>query len=133
MDGHYPQSAHFSTFLPLAGQALRIQSPAMSTFSAYATNFECCDLDNPAGKHLLPLFSRMERVDFQFHVADPSMNQGQMGSTEGLGRVLLVGYAQYDWETDEKLSPATRQRMRKLAAEARPATKVASKPGDLRK
>ena len=61
------------------------------------------------------------------------MNQGQMGSTESLGRVLLVGYAQYDWETDEKLSPATRQRMRKLAAEARPATKVASKPGDLRK
>ena len=124
MDGHYPQSAHFSTFLPLAGQALRIQSLAMSTFSAYVTNFECCDPDNPTGKHLIPLFSRMERVDFQFHVADPSMNQGQM---------LLVGYTQYDRQTGEKLSPATRQRMRKLAVEARPATKVASKPGDLKK
>lgn len=50
----------------------------MSTFSAYATHFEFCDPENPAGKHLIPLFSEIERVDFQFHVADPSVNQGQM-------------------------------------------------------
>lgn len=211
----------------------------MSTFSAYATNFEFCDPDNPAGKHLIPLFSRMERVDFRFHVADPSMNQGQMtadfddqlenalhaagaervhlqlhrdipheldfafsyqaktvaveiekanrekilrdllkshmylnsgadfalivlprnyphtlgmwdlfdfgvkryweclncgmGTPESLGRVLLVGYTQFDGQTGEKLSTVTRQRMRKLASEARPATKVASKQADQKK
>ena len=42
-----------------------------------------------------------------------------LGTPEKLGRVLLVGYTQYDAETGEKLSAATRQRMRKLAAVAR--------------
>lgn len=202
-----------------------IQPLAMSTFSAYATNFEFCDPENPAGKHLIPLFSEMERVDFQFQVADPSVNQGQMtadfderlesalhaagaerfhlkvhrdipqeldfafsyqgktvaveiekanrekilrdllkchmylhsgadyslialprnyphthgiwdlfafgsdryreclrygmGTGERLGRILLVGYTQHDGLTGEKLSAATRKRMRMAAVEAR--------------
>ncbi len=44
-----------------------------------------------------------------------------LGSPESLGRVLLVGYTQYDAETGEKLSTATRQRMRILAAGGRTA------------
>jgi hypothetical protein len=216
----------FSSSLLATGQAFRIRHTlAMSIFSAYATNFEFCDPENPAGKHLIPLFSKMERVDFHFHVANPSVNQGQMradlddalkislltagandcpfplpreiaqeldftfafhgrtvaveiekanrekilrdllkshmylnhgadfalivlprnyphalgiwdlfsfgvaryreclkyglGTPESLGRVLLVGYTQYDAQTGEKLNTATRQRMRKLAVEAR--------------
>lgn len=68
----------------------------MSTFSAYATNFEFCDPDNPAGKHLIPLFAKMERVDFQFHVADPSVNQGQMTADfdERLESALLTAGAE---------------------------------------
>lgn len=197
----------------------------MSLFSAYASNFEFCPQDGEAWRHLASLFSEVKRIDFQFHVADPSANQGQMtadfdvrlenalhaagaerfnlkmqrgipqeldfafsyqgrtvaveiekanrekilrdllkshmylssgadfaiivlprnyphthgiwdlfrfgveryteclkygmGTPESLGRVLLVGYTQYDAATGEKLSAVTRLRMRKQAAEAR--------------
>ncbi len=200
---------------------------AMTSFPAHASGFEFCLPDSEAGRHLTPLFSKMNRVDFQFHVADPTVNQGQMtadfddalkrsllaagadhchlplpreipqeldfafsyngkavaveiekanrekilrdllkshmylrsgadfalivlprnyphthgiwylfafgaaryqeclkyglGSPESLGRGLLVGYTQYDAETGEKLSAATRQRMRKLAGGGRTA------------
>jgi hypothetical protein len=197
----------------------------VTTFPAYASNFEFCPQDGEAWQHLAPLFAEVKRVDFQFHVADPSVNQGQMtadfddrlesalhaagaerfhlklqrdipqeldfafsyqgktvaveiekanrekilrdllkchmylhsgadyslivlprnyphthgiwdlfrfgveryteclkygmGTRESLGRVLLVGYTQYDGQTGEKLSAATRERMRKLAQETK--------------
>ncbi len=197
----------------------------MSKFAAYAAGFEFCPHGGEAYQHLAPLFARIEPIDFQFHVADPLVNQGQMtadfddrlesglhaagaerfhlkllrdipqeldfaffyqgktvaveiekanrekilrdllkshmylhsgadyalivlprnyphthgiwdlfdfgvkrymeclkygmGTPESLGRVLLVGYTQYDAVTGEKLSAVTRQRMRKLAEEAR--------------
>lgn len=196
----------------------------MSLFPAYAAGFEFCPHEGEAFQCLAPLFTEVERIDFQFHVADPSANQGQMtadfderlesglhaagaerfhlklhrdipqeldfafsyhGKTvaveiekanrekilrdllkchmylhsgadyslivlprnyphthgiwdlfrfgeeryteclkygmstrESLGRILLVGYTQYDAATGEKLSAASRARMRKLAQEA---------------
>jgi hypothetical protein len=205
----------------------------MSTYPAYATRFEFCPPEGEAYRNLAPLFAAMGRVDFHFHVADPSVNQGQMtadfdtrlqsallaagaedcklklpsnisqeldfafsfcekkvaveiekanrekilrdllkshmylhsgadfalivlprnyphtlgiwdlfafgsaryneclkyglGTPNTLGRVLLVGYTQYDAVSGEKLSTATRQRMRRHAAEARNA-KIESNP-----
>jgi hypothetical protein len=196
----------------------------VTTFPAYASNFEFCPQDGDAWQHLAPLFAEVKRVDFQFHVADPSVNQGQMtadfderlenalhaagaelfhlklhrdipqeldfafsyqgktvaveiekanrekilrdllkshmylnsgadfalivlprnyphthgiwdlfafgaaryqeclkyglGTPVTLGRILLVGYTQYDGQTGDKISTVTRLRMRKLAAEA---------------
>lgn len=193
----------------------------MIHFPAYASDFEFYPKDGEVRQHLAPLFAGLMRVDFQFHVADPSVNQGQMtadfdarlenawhaagaerfhlklhrdipqeldfafafqgrtvaveiekansekilrdllkchmylhsgadyslivlprnyphahgiwdlfrfgveryteclkygmGTAESLGRILLLGYTQYDGQTGAKLSATTRERMRKLA------------------
>jgi hypothetical protein len=50
----------------------------MTTFPAYATNFEVYPRDGEVSKHLCPLLSRLMRVDFVLRVDDPSGNQGQM-------------------------------------------------------
>lgn len=52
----------------------------MTEFKAYATNFEFYPKEGEAFKHLLPLFSKISRINFTFKVNDPSVNQGQMHS-----------------------------------------------------
>jgi hypothetical protein len=49
----------------------------MTTFPAYATNFEIHPRDREAAQHLSPLFNRLARIDFTFRVDDPTVNQGQ--------------------------------------------------------
>jgi hypothetical protein len=50
----------------------------MTTFPAYADNFELYPTDREAARHLAPLFSGLGRIDFSFSVDDPKVNQGQM-------------------------------------------------------
>src|SRR6266436_5008614 len=52
----------------------------MTTFSAYANNFELHPKDGHAAQHLSPLFNGLSRIDFSFSVDDPTVNQGQMAS-----------------------------------------------------
>ena len=52
----------------------------MTSFPAYATNFELHAKDGDAARHLAPLVNRLGRIDFVFRVDDPLVNQGQMGS-----------------------------------------------------
>lgn len=52
----------------------------MTTFPAYATNFELYPKDGEAARHLSQLFNRLSRIDFSFSVDDPTVNQGQMAS-----------------------------------------------------
>ena len=52
----------------------------MTTFPAYATNFELHPKDGVATRHLAPLVSGLERIDFEFRVANPTVNQGQTDS-----------------------------------------------------
>jgi hypothetical protein len=49
----------------------------MTTFPAYATNFEMHPKDGEAAQHLSPLFNQLTRIDFTFRVDDPAVNQGQ--------------------------------------------------------
>ena len=53
----------------------------MTTFLAYADNFELYPKDGEAARHLAPLFSGLSRIDFSFSVDDPKVNQGQMSSS----------------------------------------------------
>jgi len=53
----------------------------MTTFPAYANNFEVYPKDGEAARHLAPLFSGLSRIDFSFRVNDPMVNQGQMVSS----------------------------------------------------
>ena len=53
----------------------------MTTFPAYADNFELYPTDGEAARHLAPLFSGLSRIDFSFSVDDPKVNQGQMASS----------------------------------------------------
>lgn len=53
----------------------------MTTFPAYATNFEIYPKDGEASRHLAPLFNGLGRIDFSFGVDDPAVNQGQMTVT----------------------------------------------------
>jgi len=53
----------------------------MTTFPAYADNFELYPKDGEAVRHLAPLFSGLSRIDFSFIVDDPTVNQGQMASS----------------------------------------------------
>ncbi len=48
----------------------------MTTFPAYATNFELHPKEGEAAQHLAPLVSSLGRIDFAFRVADPTVNQG---------------------------------------------------------
>lgn len=52
----------------------------MTTFPAYATDFETYPKDGEASRHLAPLFNGLSRIDFFFRVDDPAVNQGQMAS-----------------------------------------------------
>lgn len=52
----------------------------MTTFPAYATDFECFPGDSETHQHLAPLFQQLGRVDFKLEVANPNVNQGQMTS-----------------------------------------------------
>jgi hypothetical protein len=52
----------------------------MTTFPAYANNFEIYPKDGEASRDLAPLFNSVSRVDFSFSVDDPAVNQGQMVS-----------------------------------------------------
>ena len=67
----------------------------MTTFPAYATNFEFHPKDGEAALHLSPLFNGLSRIDFSFSVDDPTVNQGQMASDfdTALERALLAGGA----------------------------------------
>ena len=49
----------------------------MTTFPAYATNFELHPKDSQAARHLAPLVNRLGKVDFTFNVVDARVNQGQ--------------------------------------------------------
>ena len=64
----------------------------MTPFQAYAAAFEFYPKEGKAFQYLLPLLSRIERVDFTLRIDDPSVNQGQMASDfdEELKKVLLV-------------------------------------------
>jgi len=50
----------------------------MTTFPAYADNFELYPKEGEASRRLAPLFSGLSRIDFSFSVDDPKANQGQM-------------------------------------------------------
>lgn len=52
----------------------------MTTFPAYATNFELHPKGSEAARHLAPLVNGLGRIDFAFRVNDPIANQGQMNS-----------------------------------------------------
>ncbi len=52
----------------------------MTTFPAYANNFEIYPKVGEASRHLGPLFSGLGRIDFSFRVDDPTVNQGQLAS-----------------------------------------------------
>jgi hypothetical protein len=67
----------------------------MTTFPAYADNFELYPKDGEAARHLAPLFRGLSRVDFSFSVDDPNVNQGQMASSfdTALERALQAGDA----------------------------------------
>ena len=52
----------------------------MTTFPAYADNFELYPNADEAARHIAPLFSGLSRIDFSFRVNDPTVNQGQMTS-----------------------------------------------------
>jgi hypothetical protein len=52
----------------------------MKEFRAYASNFEIFPNDTDAFRHLSPLLSQLNRVDFILSVENPSVNQGQMAS-----------------------------------------------------
>jgi hypothetical protein len=64
----------------------------MSTFSAYATNFEVYPNEGVAFQHLFPLLRGLERVNFLFRIEDPTVNQGQMVSDfdEELEKILVA-------------------------------------------
>lgn len=49
-------------------------------FPAYATNFELHPKEGEAARHLALLVSGLGRIDFEFRVNDPTVNQGQMHS-----------------------------------------------------
>jgi hypothetical protein len=49
----------------------------MTTFPAYADNFEVYPKDGDGALHLAPLLAGLGRIDFAFTVADASVNQGQ--------------------------------------------------------
>ena len=53
----------------------------MTTFPAYADNFELYPREGEASRHLAPLFNGLSRIDFSFSVNDPTVNQGQMASS----------------------------------------------------
>jgi len=53
----------------------------MTTFPAYANNFEVYPKDEEASRHLAPLFNGLSRIDFSFSVDNPRVNQGQMVSS----------------------------------------------------
>ncbi|MBI4025626.1 MAG: hypothetical protein HY360_11650 [Verrucomicrobia bacterium] len=52
----------------------------MTTFPAYADNFQIYPKDGEASRHLAPLFNGLSRIDFSFSVDDSTVNQGQMAS-----------------------------------------------------
>ncbi len=52
----------------------------MISFPAYACGFELYPTQGEAFRHLSPLLSRLSRIEFNFSVADPSTNQGQLTS-----------------------------------------------------
>ena len=52
----------------------------MTAFLAYADNFELYPKDGEAARHLAPLLSSLNRIDFTLSVADPTVNQGQIAS-----------------------------------------------------
>ena len=49
----------------------------MTTFPAYACNFEIHPLNGEATQYLGPLLIGLDRIDFAFTVANASVNQGQ--------------------------------------------------------
>ena len=52
----------------------------MTTFPAYAINFELHPKDGEAARHLAPLVNNLGKIDFAFRVDDSTVNQGQMDS-----------------------------------------------------
>jgi len=52
----------------------------MTTFPAYASNFEIFPKESEVTRHLSPLLSLLKRIDFTLRVDDPGVNQGQMVS-----------------------------------------------------
>jgi hypothetical protein len=52
----------------------------MITFPAYATNFEIHPKGGQVARHVAPLVNGLGRIDFEFRVDNPTVNQGQMDS-----------------------------------------------------
>ncbi len=52
----------------------------MTSFPAYATNFELHPKEGVAALHLAPLLTGLVRIDFAFRVDDATVNQGQIDS-----------------------------------------------------
>jgi hypothetical protein len=67
----------------------------MTTFPAYASNFEIFPKDSEVISHLSPLLSLVKRIEFTLRVGDPGVNQGQMVSDfdVALEQALLAGGA----------------------------------------
>lgn len=71
----------------------------MITFPAYSKNFKLYPDYGQAFRSLSPLLSKLERIDFELRVDDPTANQGQMKSNfdEALEVALLsVGGTLFD-------------------------------------
>lgn len=67
----------------------------MTTFVAYASNFEFYPRNSEVYRYLAPLLAKLNRIDFAFRVDDPSVNKGQMVSDfdAAFENALLVGGA----------------------------------------
>lgn len=52
----------------------------MTTFPAYAANFELFPKEGEAFRHLSPLLAGLSRINFILRVDNPLVNQGQMAS-----------------------------------------------------
>lgn len=64
----------------------------MTTFAAYAAEFEAHPRDGDAFRFLTDLLQKMSRVDFELRVHDPAANQGQIASN-------------FDGELERKVPP----------------------------
>jgi hypothetical protein len=80
----------------------------MTTFPAYASDFEVYPKEGEAFEHLSPFLHGLRRVEFTLRVDNPSANQGQMASDldEALEKALLAAGAE---PFDLKLPPGIPQ------------------------
>ena len=86
----------------------------MTTFPAYATNFEFHPQDGEADRHLSPLLDGLRRIDFAFSVANASVNQGQTACDYWLlvtayttGRANRIEKLRKEYQAYKQAGPAT--------------------------